>query len=863
MLGYIKNIKKIKSHNLLVVPKSTLTNWMNEFRRWCPSLRVICFHGPKEWRAEFAQTTLAPGDWDVCVTSYEITYREKAALRKFNFHYLVLDEAHSIKNEASRLATVLREFKTKNRLLLTGTPLQNNLHELWALLNFLLPDIFASSDDFDAWFSLTSSTDQLEVVSRLHAILKPFLLRRLKAEVEKSLLPKKETKIYIGLTPKQREVYQGILLKDLDVVNSGNANKVRLSNILMQLRKCCNHPYLFDGTEPGPPYTTDKHLLDACGKMSVLDKLLPKLQAQGSRVLIFSQMTRMLDILEDYCMWRGHTYCRLDGQTDHEDRARMIDEYNAPNSSKFLFLLSTRAGGLGINLYTADTVILYDSDWNPQMDLQAQDRAHRIGQKKQVRIFRFVTENTVEERIIERAEMKLRLDAMVIQQGRLVEQQKALNKDDMLSMIRFGADRVFKTEDAMITDDDIDAILTKGEVKTAEFNEKLKELGEDRLKSFSLDADERSLYNFDGEDYRRKRQANSIKNWIEPPKRERKQTYSVDAYFREALRVTSNATEKDAGAGSSKAKPPRPAKTPNISDFQFFPSRLFELLQQEIYAYRKQLGWKPTAPTPEEIAASSGVDLVAEHEQECEKIDQSEPLSEEETVERDQLLEQGFSNWNRADFRAFLRGCEKYGRWATALIASEVESKSVAEVDEYAKVFWDRYREVADSDKYLERIELGESKIRRREEIQQILGAKMQLYRSPFQQLRVVYSTSGRGRCFTEEEDRFLICMLYKVGYGNETAYDDIRRAIRAAPQFRFDWYLKSRTAVELQRRCTSLIQLIEKEMLDQQQEKEAAAPSDSSKRKKPSRETSNKKPRLEDEDVDAPSPVPTKSSRK
>ena len=178
-------------------------------------------------------------------------------------------------------------------------------------------------------------------------------------------------------------------MKDIDIVNgAGKVEKMRLQNILMQLRKCVNHPYLFDGAEPGPPYTTDEHIVQNSGKMVVLDKLLPRLQKQGSRVLIFTQMTRILDILEDYCWFRGHKYCRIDGQTPHEDRDRQIQEYNAEGSEKFIFMLSTRAGGLGINLYTADIVLIYDSDWNPQMDLQAMDRAHRIGQKKQVRVFR-------------------------------------------------------------------------------------------------------------------------------------------------------------------------------------------------------------------------------------------------------------------------------------------------------------------------------------------------------------------------------------------------------------------------------------------------------------------------------------------
>ncbi|NXE73944.1 SMCA1 protein, partial [Cochlearius cochlearius] len=402
LLGYLKHYRNIPGPHMVLVPKSTLHNWMNEFKRWVPSLRAVCLIGDKDARAAFIRDVMMPGEWDVCVTSYEMVIKEKSVFKKFNWRYLVIDEAHRIKNEKSKLSEIVREFKTTNRLLLTGTPLQNNLHELWALLNFLLPDVFNSAD-----------------------VLKPFLLRRIKAEVEKSLPPKKEVKIYLGLSKMQREWYTRILMKDIDILNSaGKMDKMRLLNILMQLRKCCNHPYLFDGAEPGPPYTTDTHLITNSGKMLVLDKLLAKLREQGSRVLLFSQMTRLLDILEDYCMWRGYEYCRLDGQTPHEEREarklhinkKSIDTFNAPNSSKFIFMLSTRAGGLGINLATADVVILYDSDWNPQVDLQAMDRAHRIGQKKPVRVFRLITDNTVEERIVERAEIKLRLDSIVIQQ---------------------------------------------------------------------------------------------------------------------------------------------------------------------------------------------------------------------------------------------------------------------------------------------------------------------------------------------------------------------------------------------------------------------------------------------------------------
>merc|ERR1719209_1626802 len=263
--------------------------------------------------------------------------------------------------------------------------------------------------------------------------------------------------------------------------------KMRLQNILMQLRKCTNHPYLFDGAEPGPPYTTDEHLIENSAKLMVVDKLLPKLQAQGSRVLIFTQMQRILDILEDYCWFRDWKYCRIDGNTPHEERDKQIQEYNAKGSEKFIFMLSTRAGGLGINLYTADVVILYDSDWNPQMDLQAMDRAHRIGQKKQVRVFRLVVENTVDEKIVEKAEIKLKLDRMVIQQGKLAEQKANLNKDEMVNMIRHGASHIFSSKEGELTDVDIDKLLETGERRTAEQQEKLAALGESSLRTFTID----------------------------------------------------------------------------------------------------------------------------------------------------------------------------------------------------------------------------------------------------------------------------------------------------------------------------------------------------------------------------------------
>merc|ERR1719323_123919 len=554
--------------------------------------------------------------------------------------------------------------------------------------------------------------------------------------------------------------------------------------------------------------------------MLVLDKLLPKLQQQGSRVLIFTQMTRILDILEDYCWFRGHKYCRIDGQTAHELRDEQIQAYNAPNSEKFIFMLSTRAGGLGINLYTADIVILFDSDWNPQMDLQAMDRAHRIGQKKQVKVFRLVTENTVDEKIVERAAVKLRLDRMVIQQGRLAENKQNLGKDEMLNMIRHGAKQVFASKNDEVTEEDIDEILQQGERKTQEENKKLEALGESSLRQFTLDTKpEDSVYNFEGEDFKEKQRKEIGLNWIAPPKRERKANYAVNAYFREALRT---------GASEPKAhKAPRPPKQPIVQDFQFFPPRLFELLDQEIYHFRQSVGYRvPLNP-------DLGPEAKKIQKEEQRKIDEADELTEEEQEEKEDLLTQGFTNWSKRDFNQFIRLHEKYGRDEIDSISKEIEGKTPEEVVEYSKTFWERCQELQDIDRLMAQIEKGEAKIQRRALIRKALDAKIARYRAPFHQLRLAYGTN-KGKNYTEEEDRFLVCMLHKLGFDKENVYEELRAEVRNAPQFRFDWFIKSRTAMELQRRCNTLITLIEREN-HEIEEKEKAE-----KKKKPNKSSSN-----------------------
>jgi superfamily II DNA/RNA helicase len=562
LLGYLKHYRGISGPHLVIVPKSTSTNWIREVKRWCPALSVFKFHGTKDERIAMRPRV---GKTDVCVTTYDVAIRETSTLSKVNWYHLYIDEAHRIKNEQSRLSVIVRTFKCQRRLLITGTPLQNNLRELWALLNFLKPEIFSSADDFESWFDMGDTKERNHIVRRLHKVLRPFLLRRLKSEVEASIPPKIESNVYTGLSLMQKDWYTKLLKNDIDALQSKTGQRVRLLNLLMQLRKVCNHPYLFQGAEPGPPYIEGDHIVTVSGKMVLLDKLLQRLKQRDSRVLIFCQMTRMLDILEDYCLYRGYKYCRIDGSSKQDDRDIAMDDFNAPGSEKFVFLLSTRAGGLGINLQTADTVVLYDSDWNPQMDVQAIDRAHRIGQKKTVHCYRLVSEGTVEEKIVQRAMEKLFLDAVVVQQGRLSDKNKKLSGNELQSMVRFGAERIFKMKESTVSDEDIDVILAKGKDKTEKSKAIVLQAKGTDLATFSLGASEhKSILEFQGKDFSEFRQhGNEPVGFIDMGKRVTSSTnYSEDYTFRSMMNLPTAEPKKPRAVKEWKAfsKP----------DWQFF-----------------------------------------------------------------------------------------------------------------------------------------------------------------------------------------------------------------------------------------------------------------------------------------------------
>lgn len=855
-LGYLRFMYKINGPHLVIAPKSTLDNWYREFQRWIPDINVLVLQGDKDERSDLIKNRVMTCDFDVIVASYEIVIREKATFKKFDWEYIVIDEAHRIKNEESLLSQIIRMFHSKNRLLITGTPLQNNLRELWALLNFILPDVFADNDSFDEWFQKDETSEEDgEVISQLHKVLKPFLLRRIKADVEKSLLPKKELNIYTKMTTMQKNLYQKILEKDIDAVNGANKkeSKTRLLNIVMQLRKCCNHPYLFDGVEPGPPYTTDEHLVYNAQKMIILDKLLKKFKAEGSRVLIFSQMSRMLDILEDYCYFREYPYCRIDGQTEHADRINAIDEYNKPGSEKFVFLLTTRAGGLGINLTTADVVILFDSDWNPQADLQAMDRAHRIGQTKQVKVFRFITENAIEEKVLERAAQKLRLDQLVIQQGRnntvgLDGQQsgKAASKNELLDMIQFGAADVFKKGQDQDQEQggeqgqdlDIDELLKHSEEKTQELNEKYAKLNLNALQNFTNDE---SVYEWNGENFKKK-EPTAITNvghaWINPGKRERKENYSIDMYYKDVLHTGGGRSQQTVSKSG-----PRPPKQLNLYDHQFFPPKVFELYELEKNYYKKQIQYQVPLKAGD---ASTLKQRELEQKLEQEEVAQSRPLTEEERQLKLDLMKQGFSNWNRKDFYHFISSCAKYGRNSIPLIALEFQGdKTEEEVREYAKQFWVKYQEIEGFEKYINQIEQGEEKIIKLQTQKEALRRKLSQYQYPLLELKLKYPpSSNTKKVYSEEEDRFLLVQMYRFGIDLPNVYDLIKEAIRDSPLFQFDFFLQSRNVTELARRCNTLLGCVLKEVNPEVQKQINGNGSSGTKRSKESTPVASKKSR-------------------
>ncbi|XP_038126325.1 chromodomain-helicase-DNA-binding protein 3 isoform X2 [Cyprinodon tularosa] len=469
---------------LVSAPLSTIINWEREFEMWAPDFYVVTYTGDKDSRAIIRENEFtfddsikagkkafklkreAPIKFHVLLTSYELVTIDQTALKSIDWACLVVDEAHRLKNNQSKFFRRLNDYKIDYKLLLTGTPLQNNLEELFHLLNFLTPNRFNNLEGFLEEFADISKEDQIK---KLHDLLGPHMLRRLKADVFKNMPAKTELIVRVELSPMQKKYYKLILTKNFEALNSkGGGNQVSLLNIMMDLKKCCNHPYLFPVASmeaqktPSGAYEGSA-LTKASGKLTLLQKMLRKLKEQGHRVLVFSQMTKMLDLLEDFLDYEGYKYERIDGGITGALRQEAIDRFNAPGACQFCFLLSTRAGGLGINLATADTVIIFDSDWNPHNDIQAFSRAHRIGQANKVMIYRFVTRASVEERITQVAKRKMMLTHLVVRPG-LGSKAGSMTKQELDDILKFGTEELFKDEGEGMKNNAGDKVEDEGSV---------------------------------------------------------------------------------------------------------------------------------------------------------------------------------------------------------------------------------------------------------------------------------------------------------------------------------------------------------------------------------------------------------------
>ncbi len=508
-LNWLRHDRQQQGPFLVVAPLSTLPAWMDTFNNWTPDINYVVYSGNetarqiiRDYELSADGSTFKKLKFNVLLTTYEYVLMDAGKLSQMKWQFMAVDEAHRLKNRESQLYSKLLDMKASSRLLITGTPMQNTLGELTALMDFLMPGTVKNIDDINL-----QSEEAGQVISELTKAIKPFILRRTKAKVENDLPSKSEKIIRVELADVQRTHYKNIITRNYDALNQGaKGPKQSLLNIVMELRKASNHPFMFENVKErilnGSERREDllKGLITSSGKMMLLDRLLTKLKRDNHRVLIFSQMVKMLDILSDYLRLRGYQFQRLDGTIAPGPRRVAIDHFNAPESTDFCFLLSTRAGGLGINLMTADTVILFDADWNPHADLQAMARAHRIGQKKPVTVYRFVAKGSIEEDVLERARNKLLLEFITIQRGvtdekysDLVAKAGATVKEptapeDISRLLKHRSQKIFEESSTQkkLEELDIDAVLEDAEEHKTDAATGLEaDGGEDFLKSFN------------------------------------------------------------------------------------------------------------------------------------------------------------------------------------------------------------------------------------------------------------------------------------------------------------------------------------------------------------------------------------------
>ena len=508
-LAYLDQVEKIRGPHLIICPLSVATNWQREIEKFYPSCRTIMVGARRECREEQKQEYRAnASEYNVIIATFDSILVNITFFRDISFYCIVVDEAHRMRNKNTIFSKEMARIKSNRRILLTGTPISNNVKELWSLLNFSLPKVFHSHDIFEEFFltNLVKESNAAEqdlgeeakiekefaavktevyqeFVGTLHRILGPFMLRRLKHDTNLNLPPKTEVCLYCPLSNMQRNIYKLLVTSQA----KGLGAEFCSGHILTELRKASIHPYLFPSMDCDEEY--GEHLITNSGKFTVLDKLLQRLVVQQkNKILIFSQFATVLDILEDYLTYRNINFFRLDGRTSSYMRTSYMDQFNSSQQETLVFILTTRAGGLGINLISAHHVIILDSDWNPQMDMQAMDRAHRLGQKHPVTVFRLVSKDTIEERILQIQTMKLKLDYLIIERGRKVHENDktfemcTLTPQDMKDLTYFGANKIFKMQqDDDLANIDIDKLLEEGK----RISEQTDEFLEDKKKEFT------------------------------------------------------------------------------------------------------------------------------------------------------------------------------------------------------------------------------------------------------------------------------------------------------------------------------------------------------------------------------------------
>lgn len=503
-LAYLREHLGMHRHHLVIVPASTLDNWEREFDVWCPEIRLLQYYGTQDHRAQIRfYVAKNPDQVDVVLTTYNVAQNpeDRRLFKKIKFEYLIFDEAHMLKNMKSSRYQSLIKIKSKRRILLTGTPLQNNLVELMSLLVFTMPRMFMSKmAHVEALFSMASREEggktqfEQQRIEQAKKIMKPFVLRRLKLDVLKDLPKKTEDIVRVPLGSTQVKLYKKLVdsfkreikTHGVDILEDDSSFEPELdsdvkkgSGMLMAMRKLANHPLLVLNhytkdklrkmaalmlKEPThcdaskelifedmcvmhdyelhklckeykslEEFKLDDSLILDSGKFHFLIKLLKDLRKSKQRCLLFSQFTMMLDIMEEFLTIQGYAYVRLDGATKVSDRIGLIDEFNQ-NNDVLVFLLSTKAGGLGINLTAANIVVIHDIDFNPYNDKQAEDRSHRLGQKKDVKVYKLISKDTIEEGMLEIASEKLKLGKNMSEEGE--NGNSAPGPKDMRSLLR-------------------------------------------------------------------------------------------------------------------------------------------------------------------------------------------------------------------------------------------------------------------------------------------------------------------------------------------------------------------------------------------------------------------------------------------